>query len=102
MSFSIKPATDQELSNAAEFLSALAYPGRLRVMWLLAEKGEQSVGQLGELLQMDQSALSHQLRILRQVKLVEATRRGRHIFYQVADQHVLHIIHDAIVHANEV
>ncbi len=101
MSLEIKPASDQQLSKAAELLSALAYPGRLRIMWLLAEHGQQSVGQMGNMLLMDQSTLSHQLRILRQAKLVKTTRQGRHIFYQIADQHVLHIIHDAIVHANE-
>ncbi len=97
----ITPTTHEKLAAAAELLAALAYPVRLKIIWLLAEQGQQSVNHLAEQLAMDQSAISHQLRILRQAKLVITHRDGRQIFYQVTDQHVVHIIRDAVLHANE-
>lgn len=102
LSFQIQPASDQQLQQAAGLLFALAYPGRLRILWLLAERGELAVGELAAKLNLDQSALSHQLRVLRHARLLATTRKGKHIYYRIADQHILHIIHDAIVHADEV
>ena len=57
--------------------------------------------ELAETLGMTQSAISHQLRILRQARLVRATREGRSMFYTLDDDHVAHIFEQGLIHVSE-
>jgi ArsR family transcriptional regulator, lead/cadmium/zinc/bismuth-responsive transcriptional repressor len=72
----------------AEVLGFLADPNRLRLLSILVAE-ERCVGDLAELLGMNESAVSHQLRTLRALRLVTARKQGRHVFYRLHDHHVL-------------
>jgi ArsR family transcriptional regulator len=63
--------------------------------------GEMSVLNIAEALNMEQSTISHQLRILRQNKLVRVRREGKHIYYSLDDDHVKHIIDMGLDHILE-
>ena len=84
--------------SVAATLQGLATPSRLLILATLQE-GPQTVGELVEAVQMEQPAVSHQLRILRTIGLVESERRGRNIVYSLFDDHVSELIDQAIHHA---
>jgi ArsR family transcriptional regulator len=71
----------------AELFSALSDASRVRIIALLLE-GEMGVGALAEKLHMTESAVSHQLRGLRQMHLVRTRKTGRQVFYSLDDDHV--------------
>lgn len=91
----LDPDTAQAVATT---LQALATPSRLLILARLRE-GEQSVGQLVESVAMEQSSVSHQLRLLRNLGFVTGERRGRHIVYHLFDDHVAELIDQAIYHA---
>jgi len=74
----------------AELFSALSDTSRVRIISLVLE-GEMSVSALAEDLKMTESAVSHQLRGLRQMHLVRARKKGRQVFYSLDDEHVTHL-----------
>jgi DNA-binding transcriptional ArsR family regulator len=74
----------------AELFSALSDVNRVRLIALLIE-GESSVRALADKLAMTESAVSHQLRGLRQMHLVRARKAGRQVFYTLDDDHVSHL-----------
>ena len=71
----------------AELFSALSDASRVRIISILIE-GEMSVSVLAEELKMTESAVSHQLRGLRQMRIVRARKEGRQVFYKLEDEHV--------------
>ena len=87
--------------QVATTLQALASPGRLLILSTL-HAGPRTVGELATAVGMEQSAVSHQLRLLRNLGLVEDERRGRHILYRLYDDHVAELIDQAIYHAEHV
>lgn len=87
------------LAQAAALLSAAANPTRLLVLLALRRRGPLSAGTLAQLAGVEQSAMSHQLRVLRQTRLVRTERRGKRVMYQLVDDHVAHIVEDALRHA---
>jgi DNA-binding transcriptional ArsR family regulator len=89
------------LSSTVSLFAVLANPLRLRLLVALARAGELSAGELGDAVGGEQSAVSHQLAILRRERLVAAHRDGRRMIYSLVDDHVVHIVEDAITHANE-
>lgn len=84
----------------AHWLGFLADPNRLRILSILAVKPH-CVGDLVQLLQMSQSAVSHQLRALRVMGLVRGQRQGRHVIYELHDDHVLTIYETVLAHLRE-
>lgn len=82
----------------ATTLQALATPSRLLILGRLRE-GAATVGELAEAVEMEQSAVSHQLRLLRNLGLVDGTRHGRTIVYSLYDNHVAQLLDEAIYHA---
>lgn len=82
-----KELQDNELYFLAEFFKALGTPTRLRILFLLME-GEACVSELADRLQISQSAASHQLNLLKSNKLVRKRRKGKLIFYALADDRV--------------
>jgi len=84
--------------SVATTLQALATPSRLMILGRLRE-GSATVGELAEAVQMEQSAVSHQLRLLRNLGLVEGVRHGRSISYSLYDNHVAQLLDEAVYHA---
>jgi DNA-binding transcriptional ArsR family regulator len=89
-----------EFSRGAELLRALGAPVRLALLHLLAP-APRCVHELVDALGVSQPLVSQHLRTLRKVGLVVAARDGREVRYRLADQHVAHIVHDALAHAGE-
>ena len=79
--------TELKAIQLAELFSALSDASRVRIISLLIE-GEMSVSALAEELKMTESAVSHQLRGLRQMRIVRARKEGRQVFYTLEDEHV--------------
>ncbi len=79
--------TELKAIQLAELFSALSDASRVRIISLLIE-GEMSVSALAEGLNMTESAVSHQLRGLRQIRIVRARKEGRQVFYTLEDEHV--------------
>lgn len=97
----VPPAIDEAtLARAAEFFEAMSEAPRLRILLLLAE-GERCVTEIVAAVGEKFSTVSQRLRILRDRRLVERRRKGTHVFYALADQHVTVLIKNALAHADE-
>jgi len=89
---------DQETSQRlADTFGGLADPTRARLIGLLADN-ELCVGELSEALDMSMSAISHQLALLRRLRIVRRRREGRHIYYSVDDDHIRAIFRAGLDH----
>lgn len=93
----LEPATAQSL---AEFFAVLADPNRLRILSLLAQ-AELCVGDLAQAIALSESAVSHQLRSLRNLRLVSYRKQGRHVYYRLQDHHIVALYQNAIAHLQE-
>lgn len=89
-----------ELYNLAELFKVFGDSTRIRILYVLFE-AEVCVCDLASALNMNQSAISHQLKILKQNKLVKARRDGKSVFYSLADDHVRMIIAKGQEHIEE-
>ncbi len=83
--------------TVADTMQALATPSRVRILDSLSA-GPRSVGELATEIGMEQSAVSHQLRLLRQLRLVVSERSGRNIIYALHDDHVAVLLNEALSH----
>jgi len=83
--------------QVAETMHALATPSRVRILGRLRD-GACSVNELAAAVEMDASAVSHQLRVLRHLGLVVGDRRGRTIVYALHDSHVADLLDQAVYH----
>jgi DNA-binding transcriptional ArsR family regulator len=92
--------TVEKAQRMSEFLGFLADTNRLRILSMLADK-EMCVGDLAIALGMNESAVSHQLRTLRAIRLVSFRKQGRHVFYRLQDHHVLDFYQAIIKHLDE-
>ena len=90
----------EKSQRMADFFSFLGDPNRLRILSLLA-KQELCVCDLAESLGMSESAVSHQLRNLRTMSLVGYQKRGRKVFYHLADHHILELYQGVAEHLDE-
>ena len=91
---------ETELYDLAELFKVFGDSTRIRILFVLFE-AEVCVCDLSQVLNMSQSAISHQLRILKQSKLVKSRRDGKSIFYSLADDHVRTIIAQGREHIEE-
>jgi ArsR family transcriptional regulator, zinc-responsive transcriptional repressor len=91
---------DPSLEAASELLRALASPVRLGIVRELAAQGR-AVHELVKALGVSQPLVSQHLRVLRTSRIVTARRHAREIEYSLTDEHVAHIVMDAIRHATE-
>jgi len=85
----------------ADTMQALATPSRVRILGRL-RTGALSVNELAEAVGMEPSAVSHQLRVLRHLRFVVGRREGRRIVYDLYDDHVAHLLEEAISHVEHV
>ena len=88
------------LHRAAELFSALGEPSRLRLLEHL-HQGRHCVSELADETGASLSAVSQRLKVLTAARLVTRTREGRHVYYELADDHVRHILEEVYDHAAE-
>ena len=91
---------EDELYDLAELFKVFGDSTRIRILYVLFQS-ELCVCDLAEALGMTQSAISHQLKILKQAKLVTGRREGKSVFYTLADDHVRSIIDQGREHIEE-
>ena len=87
----IDQVSEEELSELAELFKIFGDSTRMRILYDLF-RGEKNVTEICEDLEMNQSAVSHQLKILRTSKLIASRREGKSMIYSLADDHVKTII----------
>lgn len=95
-----KLPAEEHLYDLAELFKVFGDSTRIRILFVLFE-AEVCVCDLASLLQMTDSAISHQLRILKNNKLVKSRREGKSVFYSLADDHVRTIIEQGMEHIEE-
>lgn len=88
------------LYDLADLFKVFGDSTRIRILWALDE-AEMCVCDISFLLSMTQSAISHQLRVLKQAKLVKNRREGKNVYYSIDDEHVKHILNQGMIHINE-
>ena len=88
------------LFNLSDFFKVMGDGTRIQILWALDES-EMCVGDISVLLNMTKSAVSHQLRIIKQAKLIKNRRDGKTVYYSLADDHVKTIIGMAKEHLEE-
>ncbi|MFR3728208.1 ArsR/SmtB family transcription factor [Lacrimispora sp.] len=91
---------EQELLDLAEFYKIFGDPTRVKILYVLSQS-EMCVCDIANLLGMGQSAISHQLRVLKQMRLVKFRREGKTVFYSLADGHIETILAQGMEHINE-
>ena len=94
------PINDDTLYRLADLFKVFGDPTRIRILYVLSVE-ELCVQDIADRLSMTQSAISHQLRILKQNKLVKSRREGKSIFYSLADDHVRTIMNQGLEHVTE-
>ncbi|GGA23298.1 ArsR/SmtB family transcription factor [Psychrobacillus lasiicapitis] len=85
------------VEDASRIFKALADPTRIKILYLLSQE-ECSVNHITEVLNMTQSAVSHQLSLLRNLRLVKYRRDGNTFYYTYDDEHVITILNQVISH----
>ncbi len=90
----------EELQDLGEFFKVFGDVTRLKILYVLL-CSEMCVYDIATLLNMSQSAISHQLRVLKQMDLVKNRREGKIIFYSLADDHIVSILNQGLDHIEE-
>ena len=90
---------DKEImEHIAELFKGFADPTRVHILTLLQQREELCVTDIAEAVELSQSAISHQLRILKQMHLIKFRREGKNIWYSLADDHVKTILQMGLEH----
>ena len=92
--------SEETLYDLADLFRIFADSTRIKILYVLFES-EMCVCDIAQLLGMTQSAISHQLRALKQSKLVKYRREGKTVFYSLADDHVVTILAQGMEHVTE-
>lgn len=98
MSQKFTDISPEALDTVTTIFKALSEGTRIRIVNLLSQ-GECSVGHISHTLQISQSNVSHQLRILKEARLVKANRQGQSMIYTIDDTHVTALLHQSLHHA---
>jgi DNA-binding transcriptional ArsR family regulator len=95
-----RPLERDTVGALAEIFKVLGDPTRVRILDALS-RSERCVNDLASLLEMTESAISHQLRLLRNTRIVRSRREGRMIFYSLDDRHILSLFRQGLRHVQE-
>ena len=95
-----KMPEEEILYDLAELFKVFGDSTRIKILWALDED-EMCVCDIAYLLNMTQSAISHQLRVLKQAHLVKNRREGKVVYYSLADEHVKLILDQGLIHTTE-
>lgn len=96
--YSYNSTGNPDFTRLAELFGALSDPSRLHIISMLLD-GECNVGQLSLGLSLSESAVSHQLRGLRQMRIVRSRKLGRQVFYSLVDDHIARLYRLGIEHS---
>ena len=99
-SLSDQVPTEEELYDLAELFKVFGDSTRIKILYVLVES-DMSVGDIAQALNMTQSSISHQLRVLKQCRRVRFRREGKNIVYSLADDHVHTIMSQGLEHLEE-
>lgn len=88
------------LDNLTEVFKVFGDNTRMKILWTLFDH-EICVADIAEKTEMSQSAISHQLKSLKQARLIKARRDGKNTFYSLSDEHVKRIIEQVMIHISE-
>ncbi|MGI6733282.1 MAG: ArsR/SmtB family transcription factor [Anaerovoracaceae bacterium] len=91
---------EEILYDLAELFKVFGDSTRIKILWAL-DQDEMCVCDIAYLLNMTQSAISHQLRVLKQAHLVKSRREGKVVYYSLADEHVKLILDQGLIHITE-
>lgn len=91
---------EETITRLADTFKIFGDNTRIRILWTLFSE-ELSVSGISDKLQMSQSAISHQLRTLKQARLIKSRREGKNTFYSLDDEHVKRIIEQVLIHVEE-
>lgn len=92
--------TEDVVLSLAELFKALGDPTRVKILSCL-QMSDMCVGEIADKLGMSTSAISHQLRVLKAIKLVKGTKEGKEVRYSLDDDHVTLIMQCGLAHVNE-
>lgn len=95
-----KKLPDEEIYDISDFFKILGDSTRLKILWSL-DQNSLTVTEICEILNMTKSAVSHQLKILKANKLVNHTKIGKNVIYELDDEHISTIIDTAQIHLKE-
>ncbi|GFR36676.1 ArsR/SmtB family transcription factor [Thermobrachium celere] len=95
-----KMPEEEVLFDLAEFFKVFGDSTRIKIMYALFEH-EMCVCDIAALLNMTQSAVSHQLRVLKQARLVKYRKEGKIVYYSLNDDHIKDIVKEGLEHINE-
>ena len=96
-----KIVTTEKAQQMAQFFGAMSDPHRLKLLSALSH-AELCVCDLAAVVKMSESAVSHQLRLLRNLRLVKHRREGRNVYYNLADAHIANLYREVAEHLDEV
>lgn len=91
---------DEKLYELADFFRVFGDSTRIKILYVLLQS-EMCVYDIATLLGMTQSAISHQLRVLKQMQLVKFRREGKTVFYSLSDSHIENILSQGMEHISE-
>jgi ArsR family transcriptional regulator len=91
---------DEQLKHTAEMFKAVSDPTRLKIINALI-LSEMCVCDIAALMDITQPAVSHHLKVLRQLQLVKYRRDGKIVYYELDDEHVRNVFYQGLLHANE-
>jgi ArsR family transcriptional regulator, lead/cadmium/zinc/bismuth-responsive transcriptional repressor len=97
MTISPTPLDEHLAAHVAELFRAFSDTSRVRIMSALVD-GEKNVGTLAAIVKISESAVSHHMRSLRQMKLVETRREGKEVFYRIDDEHIIALFQQGVKH----
>ena len=92
---------DDEVVDLADFFKVFGDATRLKILFFLDREGETCVGCIAETLEMSQSAISQQLKVLRQSRLVKFRKEGKSVLYRLSDDHIHKILALGVEHWSE-
>ncbi len=95
-----KMPEEESLYDLAEFFKVFGDSTRIKILWAL-DAAEMCVCDIAALLNMTQSAISHQLRVLKQANLVKNRKDGKVVYYSLDDDHIRQIFDQGLIHINE-
>lgn len=95
-----KMSDDTSLNELADFFKIFGDSTRVRILWALS-LNQMCVCDIAALLNMSQSSISHQLRVLKQNKFVKNRRDGKVVYYSLLDEHISYILKQGLTHISE-